>query len=869
MFSKKIARPLGAQFSEGGPRCISMSRSSLSLAVILAFCGLLCISYSSQASDYVLVVDTSGSMIGPVSSQDSRIRIKVVQNALTDFFSRLPPNNRVYLISFNNGIKSYREFFIKNNTYLQRQSINQWINGLEGEARKNGGTYLCSTVRRALEIASRYAVENPSQPVTVWILTDGGDNEPGPGTESGTPIRLNKVLEDFPSVDENSIKANLTIIGDLALTMTSEKSWFRIRNDTKFENLVPPVIKWTPDQPKVGATVTFTEDSPADYQFYDWRIDGNSAGFTKILKTNLAVEGSHEVHLIVTTANGDKLTDTKRIIILPKALIEKLKADFVIIPSRPEPNQPVQLTAIPEGNVSKYIWYVDGTQVASTEIATNTFDKEGKFEIKLHVENENGSFDDKVQNVSVAESPLVVQFIADSEAKSGQNVRFANETTGGEVETYNWDFGDGAQSNEKDPSHVYEVIGTEPKLFAVVLQAKTHMGKLYSSEPFQLKVWPTPPKPTAIAQASTNWVRVGSAIQFVSQSTGLVERVMWQFNGESSSTEPSPLYAFRTSGTNKEVILTVEGPGGSDSVKLYVTVANPQLAIGLRWIDNQGQNEATPKIIDFDEIPPAHVKSGEYPRPPYDSFDVIIPADLPSSGGMTIIIGEKATSAVELIHHLPDSEQTTPVSGLIRESGRYQLRIRHDAGEGEYSDNITFNAQGQDVLLNGGTTPVQVPIQLRIGTSGGGMFGLFMVFLALLVAVFLGRQILRKKPPVPINKPMEAVLQEISLGGDGKPTPVQILPPKTFILSRNQHIHLGDSPGLAPTDQLFDLGMPLGFLLRQELGLKLHRSVGGKDELLNHNGEFKITDGKNKKRIVKLTMRPVADIKPGSQKPLK
>src|SRR5438876_250105 len=80
----------------------------LGLLISAVWCAIPCL-----ASDYVLVVDTSGSMIGPISVRDSRVRINVVQTALKDFFSRLPPDNRVYLLSFNTGIASEQEAYIR------------------------------------------------------------------------------------------------------------------------------------------------------------------------------------------------------------------------------------------------------------------------------------------------------------------------------------------------------------------------------------------------------------------------------------------------------------------------------------------------------------------------------------------------------------------------------------------------------------------------------------------------------------------------------------------------------------------------------------------------------------------------------------
>ena len=809
-------------------------------------CGWAC-----RASDYVLVVDTSGSMTGPISRGDSRVRIKVVQAALRDFFGRLPLNSRVYLFSFNTGITSQSEVYLTDDT--RRQDIFRWIDGLEAEARKEGSTHLCSTLRKALQKAVEYSTEHPSQPVTLWALTDGGDNEPGPGTESGAPKRLNNVLAEFPQIDEDSIRASLTILGDLALTMTSEKKWFRIRTDAKFENIVPPVIEWSPDCPKAGETVTFLENSQSPYQFYEWRIDGKPAGSTKATKATFPSEGTHDVRLTVTAANGDKLTDNKRISMLPAIAPEKPAADFVVIPGHPEPGQKVELIGRPKGKGLRYSWSVAGRTVATQEVAETTFPEEGQFEVRFRVENQTGLSDEKALTVSVTEQPIAVRFVADAEAQSGQKVRFVNETTGGTAAEYEWDFGDGAKSSETNSNHAFIVLGTNSQEFPVVLRATSRTGKVFTSDSFRLKIWPLAPKPKAAFRATANHVRLGAMVQFLNDSTGPIERTAWAFGNEGSSTKTSPEFAFGSPG-EKLVVLTVTGPGGSDSATNWVEVQKPEVSIAVKWIDQQGQNAAPPSEIDYGQVPPAHAKSGEYPRPPFDSFDVILPADLAPDAELDISIGERAGKGLELVRCLPNSDRLAPVDGPLRESGRYRIRVRPDSSEGKFSDTAVFRVRGKEVLLNGAAASIQFPLKLQIGTSGGGFPGLF---------------ILNPPPPVDPRQRMEVVLREMSLGSDGKPLPTQSTPEKQVVLSLNNRIYLGETPALAPAENIFNLGSPRSFLMRQQLGLMLHRSSGGKDELIRRSAQFSLVDEQGKTRVAKLTMRPAPQTKPGASRTLK
>src|SRR5256885_955379 len=90
------------------------------LRLFLVLAWLLCTCCRAPAGDYVVVVDTSGSMDGPISIKDQRSRIGVVQAALTDFFGRLPLESRVYYISFNTGITSQDEIYIRGDDDRQK-----------------------------------------------------------------------------------------------------------------------------------------------------------------------------------------------------------------------------------------------------------------------------------------------------------------------------------------------------------------------------------------------------------------------------------------------------------------------------------------------------------------------------------------------------------------------------------------------------------------------------------------------------------------------------------------------------------------------------------------------------------------------------
>jgi len=85
---------------------------------------------------------------------------------------------------------------------------------------------------------------------------------------------------------------------------------------------------------------------------------------------------------------------------------------------------------------------------------------------------------------------------------------------------------------------------------------------------------PTPtPTPTPAPTAAFAWSQqsLSSIVDFVDQSTGIVDSWQWDFGDGGSSSVSNPSHDFGGAGS-WQVTLTVSGPGGQDSITLTVTV---------------------------------------------------------------------------------------------------------------------------------------------------------------------------------------------------------------------------------------------------------------------------------------------------------
>ena len=167
--------------------------------------------------------------------------------------------------------------------------------------------------------------------------------------------------------------------------------------------------------------------------------------------------------------------------------------------------------------------------------------------------------------------PMTVQFIDQSTVYISGNL--APEIL------WQWDFGDGTSSQEHNPMHTY----TAPGIYTVSLTVTDELGNTDTEikESFIIVDSVTPLN----AEFTANNI-VGSggsaAVNFLSQSTGEITELLWDFGDGTTSTEQNPTHTYVGAGTYT-VTLTVTGPGGSDTETetdfVYITV-------GLVIVDN-------------------------------------------------------------------------------------------------------------------------------------------------------------------------------------------------------------------------------------------------------------------------------------------
>jgi PKD repeat protein len=527
------------------------------IVVLLILAGLV-----ARAADYVILVDTSGSMTEHVSAKDKRVRIEVVQQALNDYLPALPLPSRVYLMAFNSGLVSQKEIVLA--TPEDLKTARAWVAGLKGYAEKNGGTHLWTSLRAALKKASDYSQQNAREPVVVRVLTDGEDNE--------NVSSLERVLKEFPLVDGEHIQGNLVLLGDLEIRtkLALPEGAFETTKSVQWNDLFPPVILTIPAQPKAGEEVRFVENTKSIYSSYAWLVDGQPASGEKVLTWRFTDTKPHRVVLKVKGLDGRSQSSVVAITVAEKpAFAVELMAPANAL----QPKEKMEMVARPTDKAARYRWEINGAEVGTQPTFTWEPTREGDYTITVSAWDFEGREASQAKRIVVAEVPLALRIKGPEEAASGQGVQFVAEIAG-PVETVEWDFGDNSTSALKDPLHTFNLKGNTTAEFPVTVRAVSPAGHTARSMPHvvRIKALAAIPPPVADFTVLESQVRVGDVLHLVNTSRGEVEGWQWEISGEISPTDRDPAVHLVAVG-EKTVTLTVRGPGGVNSTNRKLIVA--------------------------------------------------------------------------------------------------------------------------------------------------------------------------------------------------------------------------------------------------------------------------------------------------------
>ena len=218
-------------------------------------------------------------------------------------------------------------------------------------------------------------------------------------------------------------------------------------------------------------------------------------------------------------------------------------------------------------NVDGWNWNFGDASSSTQQNPAHTYFRAGNYNVTLTVNNTNGT-DSKFATVTVLAQPVFSA--SPTSGKTPFSVSFTDQSIGSPT-SWNWDFGDGTNSTEKNPVHIYRKSGK----YSVTLTLNktgssstvTKSGYVAVSNGFEA--------PVAAFSAFPTFGSAPITVSFTDQSTGSPTSRKWTFGDGTYSTGENPVHKYSEAGLYS-VTLTASNADGSNTLtkSSYIIVSN-------------------------------------------------------------------------------------------------------------------------------------------------------------------------------------------------------------------------------------------------------------------------------------------------------
>lgn len=320
-----------------------------------------------------------------------------------------------------------------------------------------------------------------------------------------------------------------------------------------------------------GSIVSFRDMSVGSMDTWFWDFGDGTYSYEQNPIHDFGKPGAYNVCL--TVSMGDQCSDTYCEIVYLD-INTQCQAWFSWYPSDQLTYQFINSSI---GNSLTYNWnFGDGT-FSTEENPLKTYTVTGTYEVTLSIQSNNSDscYSTMTNWVWVGDTISYCQayYYAVPDSAGGLTANFFDMSSGS-IDTWLWEFGDGAISNEPNPVHTYAQAGIY-NVCLTIMNNTNQCWNMYCETVFIGQ------NTECLAQFA--WYQSDpaypTAIQFLDLSYGNFTEWQWSFGDGTSSFEQNPIHAYDTTGAYK-VCLTVNGPDCQSTwcetiyVEVYQNCAN-------------------------------------------------------------------------------------------------------------------------------------------------------------------------------------------------------------------------------------------------------------------------------------------------------
>lgn len=407
------------------------------------------------------------------------------------------------------------------------------------------------------------SVEDPAPTAPVTYTWDFGDGTTQPGAYHANTAHT------YVSVGTRTV----------TLTADNGSCHYVYSLPVDLFNLQPVITasKANPICRNEGLRLTATNMLANRVKSYAWQLNGQPAGIgLSTFDTTLTTNGSYHVVLTVTDIY-DCLHTAAYDIVIGGPIV-----DFTVTNNGGCRNAAIgiNVTETPANSIQTWAFdFGDGSTATYTNNGpfNHVYTNVGSYNIKLLATDNAGCTAAVNKAAAAAITYPVANFTAeDSLYCQGTNVQFVNNTTGINM-SYQWSYGDGTTSTDRDPVHVYTGVDS----FYTVRLVATDANGCSDTLTKQRMIRIVAPKFTMSA-TDTASICPPLQTQFFS-TTENAESVRWNFGDGNISTLPNPGYFYDNFGSYVAKLYVIGYHGCVDSAQQTINLYNPQATTSINF----------------------------------------------------------------------------------------------------------------------------------------------------------------------------------------------------------------------------------------------------------------------------------------------
>lgn len=340
-------------------------------------------------------------------------------------------------------------------------------------------------------------------------------------------------------------------------------------------------FSFSPKEPVHNQKIKFANESIGEYRKWEWDFgDGNTSNEHSPEHAYKKV-GDYNVTLTVTDVDSKEKKKTCKISI--KSGYKAVNAKFILPVSKIGLGEILRLTDQSTGSIDKWKWEMGDGTVYKTRNPEHKYIKSGTFTITLTVSGPINS--STVKEKIIVEKAELVFSVKPVNPVEDEPAVFVNETVG-EFKNWQWDFGDGSASQEKNAEHMYKKSGE----YEITLSAVGPDNKIKKSKKtIKVKSGAEPELLFSLIPGSKTESRPPLLIKLKNNCKGEIKKYIWDFGDGTTSDDINPEHVYNKPGNYKISLKIIDHKGheyqSTSSQGINIKILKPRLLpLNIQWI---------------------------------------------------------------------------------------------------------------------------------------------------------------------------------------------------------------------------------------------------------------------------------------------